>query len=450
MPRHLPSRTAFAALALGLALAAGRAAADDPQPPKGFTAIFNGKDLSGWHGWAIHEKGADPYSMAKLTPVERQTKIGKWNAELQKHWKVENGEIVNPKNDGPYLATDKEYGDVEFLIEWKIAPKLDSGVYMRATPQVQVWDATEPDPQNLGKAKGSGGLWNNPKGDPGKDPLVKADNPPGEWNKFRIIQVGDVTTIYLNGKLVVDHARLHNFWRPKEPLLKKAPILLQTHPPAGEIRWRNIFIREIPPDEANEHLKKHAGAGFKSVFDGKSLAGWAGPVGNYEVADGAIVCKPKKGGVLYTQDRFADFAARLEYKVPPGGNNGLAIRYPGKGQGSYDGMCEVQILDDDAGQYAKLDPRQYTGSAYGMVPAHRGYQRPAGEWNFMLVTVRGPAIQVELNGAQILDADLSRVTEFKDNHPHPGKGLKEGHFGFCGHNDPVAFRDIAIKPLESR
>jgi hypothetical protein len=111
-------------------------------------------------------------------------------------------------------------------------------------------------------------------------------------------------------------------------------------------------------------------------------------------------------------------------------------------------MCELQVLDDTAAQYSgTLDPRQAHGSAYGMVPAHRGYLRPVGEWNFQEVTVRGPRVQVELNGNVILDADLSRVTEFMHNSPHPGKDRTSGYFGFAGHNDPVEFRDVAIKPL---
>jgi hypothetical protein len=434
-----------AALALGLALLASRhGPAADPAPPKGFTAIFNGKDLTGWHGWAIHEKGAGPYDMAKLSPEERQKRVERWTEDAKKHWSVENGELVNDGH-GAYLATDKDYGDIELLIEYKTVPKADSGIYLRSTPQVQIWDPTVPDTRGLGNAKGSGGLWNNPPGTPGKDPLVKADRPFGEWNKFRIIQVGDKTTVYLNDQLVVDHARMYNYWRKDEPLPKTGKILLQTH--GGEIRWRNIFIREIPPEEANEILRKKAGNGFRPVFDGKSFAGWAGPLDNYEIRDGAIVCKPKGRGVIYTAERFADFAARLEYMVPPGGNNGLAIRYPGQGQASQDAMCELQILDDDHPRYAKLDPRQYNGSAYGMAAARRGYARPAETWNFMLVTVRGPTIRVELNGTEILDADLSRVTEFKDGRPHPGKDRTEGHFGFCGHNDPVAFRNVAVKPL---
>ena len=436
-------RSVAAALAL---LTGGALIAADPAPPKGFTALFNGKDLTGWHGWAIHEKGGNPADLAKLSPEERQKKIDAWTADAKKHWSVENGELVNDGH-GAYLATDKDYGDIELLIEYKTVPKADSGIYLRSTPQVQIWDTTEEAKFKLGADKGSGALWNNPAGTAGKDPLAKADKPFGEWNSFRIIQVGDKTTIYLNDKLVVDGARMYNFWNKNEPLAKTGKILLQTH--GGEIRWKNIFIREIPATEASEHLKKQAGAGFKPVFDGKSLAGWAGALDNYEVKDGAIFCKDKKGGVLFTEGRYGDFAVQLEYLVPPGGNNGLAIRYPGKGDGSYDGMCELQILDDDHPRHAKLDPRQFNGSPYGMAAATRGHGRPAGEWNFMLVTVKGPTIRVELNGATTLNTDLSRVTEYMGGRDHPGKDLTEGHFGFCGHNDPVAFRNVAIKPLPS-
>jgi hypothetical protein len=160
-----------------------------------------------------------------------------------------------------------------------------------------------------------------------------------------------------------------------------------------------------------------------------------------------IQCKKGKGGTIFTEKEYADFAVHFEFKLPPGGNNGLAIRYPGEGNPAYDGMCELQVLDNEAPKYAKLDPRQYHGSAYGMAAAHRGFLRDAGEWNFQTVDVVGSAIQVELNGTLILDADLATVTEFAGNKEHPGKDFIWGHFGFAGHNDPVAFRNIAIKEL---
>jgi hypothetical protein len=421
-------------------------------PPPGFTALFNGKDLTGWHGWAIHEKGMTPMAFAALSMTDRTAKVAAWSADADKHWRVENGELVND-GDGAFLTTDRNFGDIELLVEYKTVPKADSGIYLRAAPQVQIWDYTEKEKFKLGADKGSGGLWNNSKGSPGKDPLVLADKPFGEWNSFRIIQVGERTTVWLNGKLVVDHARMENAYWAKDktaPLDRVGPILLQTH--GGEIRWRNIFVREIPATEANEILAKHGDVGFESIFNGRDLEGWDGPVANYEVKDGAIVCKPKKGGVLYTKAEYGDFVARSEFRLPPAGNNGFAIRYPGDVTGkletAYNAMTEIQVLDDTSPQYAKLDPRQYNGSAYGMVPARRGYLRPVGEWNFEEITVKGSTIKVELNGTLILDCDLSKVTEYKDKREHPGKDRTAGHFGFAGHNDPVAFRALRIKTLK--
>jgi hypothetical protein len=424
-------------------LLSGPARADgEPKLPKGFTALFNSNDLTGWHGMPHFS----PYKLEQVTEEERKKQIAKWTEDARKHWTVEKGELVND-GQGAYLTTDKDYGDIELLVEYKTVPRADSGIYLRASPQVQIWDTTrEGGKWGRGADKGSGGLFNNSKGSPGRDPLVLADKPFGQWNSFRIIQVGERTTVYLNDKLVVDHARLENYWNRKLPLRRKGPIQLQTH--GGEIRWRNLFVRDIGAEEANAILRKHNSAGFTDVFNGRTLTGWAGPLENYEVKDGAIVCKPKKGGNIYTKEEFADFVARVEYRLPPAGNNGLAIRYPGRGQPSQVAMCEVQILDDTAPKYRRLDPRQYNGSVYGMVPAHRGYLRPVGQWNFMEVTVRGPAIQVELNGTRIVDADVSKVTKFMGNKEHPGKDRQLGHFGFCGHNDPVAFRLVQIKKLE--
>jgi len=365
---------------------------------------------------------------------------------MRKHWRVENGELVND-GSGRYATTEKDYGDFELLVEYKTVPKADSGIYLRGVPQVQIWDHTNEKEFRNGADKGSGGLWNNSAGAPGKDPLVLADRPFGEWNKFRILMVGSRVTVWLNDKLVVDHANLENYYDRKTPVPAKGPIELQTH--GGEIRWRNVFIREIGADEANKVLASHGNDGFHSVFNGKNFDGWAGPVNEYEVKDGAICCKKGKGGTIYTKDEFGDFVVRVEFKLPPGGNNGVAIRYPGEGNTAYVGMCECQVLDDDYERATgeKIDPRQAHGSAYGMVAAARGYQRLIGEWNFEEVTVKGSAIKVELNGTVILDADLSKVKDFMANHPHPGKDRTSGHFGFAGHNDPVCFRNVQIKRL---
>jgi hypothetical protein len=188
-------------------------------------------------------------------------------------------------------------------------------------------------------------------------------------------------------------------------------------------------------------------AGFTSLFNGRDLTGWTGAVDGYEVRDGAIVCKIGQGGTLFTARQFRNFVVRLEFRLPPAGNNGLALRYPGSGDPAYAGMTELQVLDDTDPKYANLDPRQAHGSAYGMVAATRGHLRPVGQWNEQEVTVRGSTIRVVLNGTVILDTDLATVTTFMADTAHPGKDRAEGHFGFAGHNDPVAFRNIRIREL---
>jgi hypothetical protein len=419
------------------------ARAADEHP--GYRPLFNGTDLAGWHGMPHF----DPSELDAMSAEDRQAKIDEWTKDAKKHWSVENGELVND-GQGAYLTTDDEFGDYDLLIEYKTVQSADSGIYLKYTPQVQIWDWTkEGGKWDIGADFGSGGLWNNSPGKAGKNPLVLADKPFGEWNSFRIRQLGARTSVWLNGQLLVQHATLENYYDPerKTPLRARGGVQLQTH--GGEIRWRNIQVKEYTPEEANEILRAESGGGFLPLFNSQDFTGWQGATDNYEIVDGAIRCKDGQGGVLYTKEEYGDFAVRLEFKLPPSGNNGLAIRYPGgTGDAAYIGMCELQVLDTEHENYKGLDPRQAHGSAYGMIPAARGYHRATGEWNFQEVTVKGSTIKVELNGNVILDGDLSKVTEFMADSPHPGKDRTSGYFGFAGHTDPVEFRHIEIKRLD--
>jgi hypothetical protein len=433
--RHLAFASGIAALSA--------LAAELNQPPPGFIALFNGRDLTGW-------RGGDTFDHRKLLAMpeaDRAARIKQWTDSMRAHWRVEDGELVND-GEGAYATTEKDYGNFELLVEYKTVARADSGIYLRGVPQVQIWDFTETNKFSLGADKGSGGLWNKSPGAPGKDPLLRADRPFGQWNQFRILLIGARVSVWLNDQLVVDHALMENYYDRKTAIPEFGPIQLQTH--GGEIRWRNVFLREIPPDEANRYLATRCTAGFQPLFNGRDFTGWAGPVENYEIRDGAIVCRPGKGGCIYTREQYGDFVVRLEFKLPRGGNNGLAIRYPGQGDAAYAGMTELQVLDDDYEQAVgdKIDPRQAHGSVYGMIAAQRGYQYPIGQWNFQEVTVQGSRIKVELNGVMILDGDVAAVKEFMGNTPHPGKDLTRGHFGFAGHNDPVAFRNIWLKRLD--
>jgi len=184
--------------------------------------------------------------------------------------------------------------------------------------------------------------------------------------------------------------------------------------------------------------------GFVALFDGKTLNGWQGATKGYAVEDGAIVCR--KGGNLYTDREYADFILRFEVKIPAGGNNGVGIRAPLKGDAAYVGM-EIQVLDNKAKGYANLKPYQYHGSIYGVVPAKRGFLKPAGQWNSEEIACKGGKIKITLNGTVIVDSDISKIKETLDHGEHPGLHNKKGHIGFLGHGSPVAFRNIRIKEL---
>src|SRR5258708_6015164 len=285
------------AWACALAIAGAAISTGAASPPAGFTSLFNGKDLSGWRGGDT----TDHRKYLAMSPEQRAEQDSKWTAEMKAHWHPEGDDLVND-GFGKYATTEKDYGDFELLIEYRTVPLADSGIYLRGVPQVQIWDHTNKKEFGNGADKGSGGLWNNSKGAPGKDPLVLADKPFGEWNQFRILIVGSRVSVWLNEKLVVDHAILENYYDRKTPIPAKGPIELQTH--GGEIRWRNIFIREIGGVEANKILASKSDAGFKPVFNGKDFTGWGGPVDNYEVKDGAIVCRPHKGGTIFTKDEY--------------------------------------------------------------------------------------------------------------------------------------------------
>ena len=399
-------------------------------PPEGFKALFNGKDLKGWFGHGTK----DPRTLWKMSPEELKKHQEETLKDINAHWSVKDGELIND-GKGLYLTTKKDYKDFELLLEYKTVPKADSGIYLRGVPQVQIWDPTEEAKWKIGADKGSGGLWNNSKGAPGKDPLKRMDKPFGEWNKFHIIMIGERVTVYLNNEKVVDNVVMENFFDRKIPIFEKGPIQLQTH--GGEIRWKNIFIREITSDNDK---------GYQTLFNGKDLSGWHGAVNNYEVVDGSIMCKKGKGGTLYAKEEYGDFSFRFEFQLPPGGNNGIAVRSPGKGDPACEAY-EIQVLDDTAKKYAKLQPYQFHGSVYGLAPAQRGALLPVGEWNKQEITFKGSNIRVTLNETTILHQDISKIDLTKVKKVPKGVNRSKGFIGFAGHSDPVKFRNVRIKSL---
>ena len=244
------SLAAFASLLAPTAAAQAERAA----PPAGFTNLFNGKDLGGWRGRPGGGGVFSPYTEAKFTQEERAAKRAEWNADRDLHWRADaaKGEIVSD-GKGVHLATEKAYGDFEFRVEWMLTqPCGDSGVYLRDYPQVQIWDPACAREQRNGADKGSGGLWNDNADNPGKWPLVKADNPIGQWNTLAIKMAGTRVWVRLNVKDVVVGQVLDNFFDRALPVLPTGSIELQTH--GSEVRFRQVYVREIPESEAKALL----------------------------------------------------------------------------------------------------------------------------------------------------------------------------------------------------
>lgn len=201
----------------------------DNTPPEGFTALFNGKDLEGWKGLV-----GDPKSRAAMSAEELKEAQAAADEQMREHWRVEEGVLIYD-GKGNSLCSAKDYGDFELYLDWKILPEGDSGIYLRGSPQVQIWD---PVLQNVG----SGGLYNNQQ-NPSK-PLKTADRPIGEWNTFHIKMVGEKVTIHLNGELVVDNVTLENYWERDKPIYKSGQIELQHH--GNPLYFKNIYVKELP------------------------------------------------------------------------------------------------------------------------------------------------------------------------------------------------------------
>ena len=403
----------------------------------GFVNLFNGKDLTNWKALVTN-----PILRAKMSDsaLEAAEKIA--NEKTKGDWIAKDGLLVFTGH-GDNLATEKKYGDFEMYVDWKITAQGDAGIYLRGTPQVQIWDTSRHD---VGAEVGSGGLYNNQKHV--SKPLVVADNKIGEWNTFHIIMKGEKVTVYLNGILVTDNIVLENYWDHNLPIFTKEQIELQAH--GTYVAYRNIYVKELPTATAATISEEEQKQGFVSLFDGTTIEQWTGNTSGYLVKEGSLMVSPEEGsgGNLYTKEEYDNFIYRFEFQLTPGSNNGIGVHAPLEGDAAYVGM-EIQVLDSEHPMYAKLQPYQYHGSVYGVIPAKRGYLKPTGEWNQEEIMVNGSKIKVTLNGTVILDGDYAAasINGTMDHNQHPGLARTTGHLGFLGHGDVVRFKNMRVKKI---
>jgi len=403
---------------------------------EGFKPMFNGKDLTGWHGLV-----ENPVVRATMNSVDLAKKQAEADRKALLNWSVKDG-CIWFTGSGDNLCSVMEYGDFEMLADWRITKAGDSGIYLRGSPQVQIWDTSRVD---VGAQVGSGGLYNNQKNM--ATPLKVADNPVGEWNSFRILMVGEKVSVWLNGELVVDNVTLENYWDRNIPIFPKGSIELQAH--GTDIAFRDIYVREIKESDYSLTPDERA-LGFVALFNGSDLNNWVGNKSSYIVENKAINVKPGdgSGGNLYTEKEYADFIFRFEFMLTPAANNGIGIRAPLTGNAAYAGM-EIQVLDDTDPVYADIEPYQHHGSVYGVIPAKQGFLKPLGEWNSEEITAIGTHIKVVLNGTVIVDGDIAgpRDNGTMDHNEHSGLKKSSGHIGFLGHGSELKFRNLRIKDL---
>ncbi|MBP3517223.1 MAG: DUF1080 domain-containing protein [Parabacteroides sp.] len=417
---------------------------DEMPQGEGFVSLFNGKDLIGWKGLV-----QNPIARAKMKPAQLAKEQAKADEIMRKGWSVEDGMLIfNGKGDN--LCTEKQYGDFEMYVDWMLdpaGPEADAGIYLRGTPQVQIWDTSR---VNVGAQVGSGGLYNNRVNE--SKPSKVADNKLGEWNSFYIKMVGDRVTVLLNGEKVVDDVIMENYWDRKLPIFPTEQIELQAH--GSKVYYRNIYVKELERKEPFKLSAEEEKEGFKVLFDGTNMHEWTGNTVDYTLEDGCISMIPSKsyGGNLYTKNEYANFVYRFEFQLTPGANNGVGIRTPMEGDAAYVGM-EIQVLDCEHPIYKDITPLQHHGSVYGIIPAkadHHKAFKPAGEWNYEEIVADGDNIKVTVNGVVITEGNIREATKngTADHKEHPGLFNKKGHIGFLGHGSPVKFRNIRIKELK--
>lgn len=439
--------------------------------------LFNGKDLAGWT-----QKGGKAL------------------------YKVEGGEIVGTSvMDTPnsFLCTDRTYGDFILEYDFKVDPRLNSGVQVRSecfdSETTVEWKGktikipagrvhgyqVEIDPDVARKRMWSAGIYDEARrgwlfpaaGDKATEKAFSEQGikvfKPGDWNHVRVEAVGDSIKTYLNGE---PRAVL------KDSMTLRGIIGLQVHSigkdknkDGTQVRWRNLKITDLDPP-ANVLTDEEKAAGWRLLWDGKTSNGWRSaraetfPSKGWEIKDGVLTVHASGGaesaaaGDIITRERYAEFELLVDFRITPGANSG--IKYfvqpnldpvTGTGAKATTGSAiglEFQILDDVRHPDAKMgrDGNRTISSLYDLITAAET-KRPnqIGEWNTARVMVKGKHVEHWLNGTKVVGYDRGSP-EFREivaNSKYkkiPGFGeWADGHILLQDHGDRVSFRNVKIR-----
>jgi hypothetical protein len=433
--------------------------------------LFNGKDLTGFKQLNGHAS-----------------------------YRVEHGELIGTtvlNQPNSFLATEKEYADFIFEVDFKVDDQMNSGIQFRseendANDKCKVTDKKTPnrvhgyqmeiDPSNRAW---SGGIYDEAR----RDWLYSLDNNPeakkafkhNEWNHYRIECIGTDIRTWVNG---IACAHLNDDMTPKGFIALQVHSVYDPKNVGEEIRWKNIRIQTkhlqpSPPDSifvlnllVNNISKDEKRNGVHLLFDGKTITGWRGankdyfPTKTWVINDGNLIvtkgqsAESQNGGDIVSINEYAAFDLQFEFKMTDTANSGVKyfVTEKEKTAGSAIGL-EYQILDDDKHPDAKLGSigNRTLASLYDLIPAKKNGREklPIGEWNRGRITVY-PDGRVEhwLNGWKVLE--YQRGTQYYYAlvarskyviYPNFGMAAK-GHILLQEHGTEVAFRSIKIKELQ--
>lgn len=223
---------------------------------------------------------------------------------------------------------------------------------------------------------------------------------------------------------------------PSAPPEAELPAMqLPTPEPA-----RPATVSSIPPD------------GFTAMFNGQDLTGWSvhdGKSESWKFVDGAASCVAPGGGWLLSDLLMSDFELQFEYRLSPGSNSGVSLRFPGTGNPSLEGL-EIQLLDDRSEKYQNIQPQQVTGSLYfAVAPQVRDAAHPAGEWNQCTLVCEGSRLKVTINGQLVNSIDLDQLTKTSGGVARKFSTLRSpvGSIALQSHVSQVDFRNVFVKDL---
>ncbi len=389
-----------------------------------------------------------------------------------------------------FLRSDKIYGDFLLELEYKVDPKLNSGIQIRSNsipsyhegavhgyqieidPSERAWSAGIYDEQRRG--------WLNPLT---KNPAAQKAFKQNGWNKYRIEAIGDTLKTWINGvpaSYLIDDMTSTGF------------IGLQVHAIGDEkekegtqVTWKNVKIitenvekysQKInlePVITKNNLFGKEGEKGWKMLWDGKTTQGWKGakldsfPTSGWEIKDGILSViasgggESEAGGDIVTTELYSDFELKLDFKFTEVANSGIKYYVDteiNKGAGSSIGL-EFQILDDERHPDAKLGSHEGSrtiGSLYDLIQADTlKVVHPIGEWNQARIVSNKNHVEHWLNGRKVLEYErkspeyLQIVKESKyEKWPNFGEA-DQGRILLQDHGDFVSFRNIKIRSLKN-